>query len=105
MAVNNIFSGFPGVFRGELFDKLLDHSDFRIERIVLNSSSSDEAQWLRRKRAQWLMLVQGFVVLESDNERAIEVKAGDYLLLEANSKHRLRWKCPDDETILLSVQF
>lgn len=105
MSVNNIFSGFPGVFRGELLDNLLDHSDVRIERIVLNDSCAEAGKWLCNQRAQWLMLLQGFVVLESASDPAIEVKAGDYLLLEAGDKHRLRWVSPNDETILLSVQF
>ena len=78
---------------------------FRIERIVLNGSSVDDGQWLCHKCNQWLMLLQGFVVIEPENSRAIEIKAGDYLLLKANRQHHVRWINPNDETILLSVQF
>lgn len=103
--MNNIFSGFPGVFKGEVLEKLLDHGNVSIERVVLNSSSVGAGEWLCPSKPQWLMLMQGFVVLESESNSLIEIKAGDYLLLDEGKRHRVQWINPTDEAIWLSIQF
>ena len=73
----------------ETFRTLLDLPGIRLEQIVSNGQASEEGFWYDQKEPEWVMLVRGEAVLRFDPDRDVTLKAGDFLLIAANSRHRV----------------
>ena len=73
----------------ETFQTLLDHPGIRLERILSNGQASEEGFWYDQKNPEWVMLVRGDAVLRFDPGGDAPLKTGDFLLIPANTRHRV----------------
>lgn len=88
MEVKNILENTGGAGEEEQFNLLLKLPNCRIDRIVSAGHSSPKGFWYEQENDEWIMLVQGKATLEFE-DRLVEMKAGDYLFLPMNCKHRI----------------
>jgi len=52
------------------------------------------------------MVVQGHAILVfKDEDKKIELQAGDYINIPAHRKHRVEWTDPLQETIWLAIHY
>jgi len=72
----------------EIFRTLLDLPGIRLEQIVSNGQASAEGIWYDQKQPEWVMLVRGEAVLRFD-PGGETLKTGDFLLIPANTRHRV----------------
>ncbi|MEI6492763.1 MAG: cupin domain-containing protein [Verrucomicrobiota bacterium] len=73
----------------ETFRTLLDLPSIRLEQIVSNGQASAEGFWYDQKEPEWVMLVRGTAVLRFDLGGNVDLKSGDFLLIPANTRHRV----------------
>jgi len=100
----NIYSKIPGIKDKEMFQSLLVNKKIKIERIVSWGQNTEKEKWLKETRDEWVIVLKGVGTLRfrKDN-RLITLKAGDYVLIPANTSHRVEWTSPREKTIWLAV--
>jgi cupin 2 domain-containing protein len=61
-----------------------------------------EGFWYDQPEHEWVMVLTGAARLQF-GDRAVEMKAGDWINIPANQKHRVEWTSPDEPTVWLAV--
>ncbi len=72
----------------ETFDTLHSSDGLTIERIASNRLI--DGRWYDQEEDEWVMLVSGNAILEFKDNTLLTMKAGDHLLLEAYTSHRVK---------------
>ena len=98
----NLFENIPDELPEELVEVLAGGSNVRIERIVSDGHQSPENFWYDQKQHEWVLLVAGSAVLEFE-DRKLELKPGDHVLIPARQKHRVSATSKTEKTIWLAV--
>jgi len=101
---SNIMSAIPDNLPEELFELVYQRGKVRIERILSKGHMTPVGQWYDQAWDEWILLVQGQAkIMYQQNEHAIHLLAGDYLLIPAHTLHRVEWTPPDSVTIWLAI--
>lgn len=105
--LDNIFDQLPrSTAKNEQFSELLKRPGLRIERIVSTGQASPPDFWYDQPTAEWVLLIQGEAKLRfADEPEARHLKAGDYLEITAQRKHRVDWTPPGEITIWLAIHY
>lgn len=99
----SLLTGIPENLPTELCQTLVEKPTVRIERIVSRGHSSEGNFWYDQDWDEWVLLLQGQACLEFEDTRQIEMRTGDYLLIPAHCKHRVKWTQPDADSIWLAI--
>lgn len=102
---SNIFEAIPSNLKEEFFEEIISKDGLKIERIVSYGHTTAQNEWYNQASDEWVILLQGEAVLSFENEDDVRLKAGDYLNITANTKHRVSWTKPNEETIWLAVHY
>lgn len=102
MDIKNIFSNISEAGEEEQFSLLAKSPNCRIDRIVSSGHSSPKGFWYDQENDEFVLLLQGEAVLEFE-DRQVTLKAGDYLNIPKNCKHRLESTSIDPVCIWLCV--
>lgn len=102
MKPNNIFGNIAEVGEEEQFDLLLKSPNCRIDRIVSAGHSSPKGFWYDQENDEFVLLVQGAATLEFEDHQ-VTLRAGDYLHIPKNCKHRLESSSMDPVCIWLCI--
>ena len=102
----NIYSKIPRVKDKEAFQALLVSKKLKIERIVSQGQVTEKGKWFKEAHNEWVILLEGLAKLRflKDNS-LIKLKAGDYILIPANTFHRVEWVSSRKKTIWLAVHY
>ena len=100
--VENIFENLPENFKGEIIEEILRNKNFKIERIISNGSSSPENFWYDQDENEFVLLLAGSAGISFNDDTKINLKPGDYTVIEAHRKHRVEWTDPVQKTIWLT---
>jgi cupin 2 domain-containing protein len=76
-------------FSKEVSIELLKNNNCLIEKIISTGQATNENEWLEEDKDEWVILMQGDSELEFFNGKKYKMKAGDYLLISSNTKHRV----------------
>jgi len=102
----NLFADLPDHVPDELITPLLGCKHVRIERIVSTGHASPAGFWYDQVQHEWVMLLKGAATLRfEENDRLIEMKPGDAILIPAHQRHRVEWTTPDEPTIWLAIHY
>ncbi len=100
----SLFAQIPEIVSEEIFDTLFKNDGLKIERIISQGNSTPRDNWLEQNQDEWVLLVQGAAKLSfKDKAEIIEMKPGEYVLIKANTKHRVEWTDPKQKTVWLAV--
>ncbi len=102
MELKNIFSNVAEAGEEEQFTVLGKSPNCRIERIVSSGYSSPEGFWYDQEYDEFILLMQGEATLEFEAKQ-IDMKAGDYLIVPKNCKHRIAKSSLDPACVWLCV--
>ncbi len=102
---NNLFDKIPTNLEHEVFEKLVESDNVRIERIVSKGHTSPESGWYEQKQNEWVIVLKGQAILSFANESSVNLQEGDYINIEAYKKHKVEWTDPNIETIWLAVHY
>ncbi len=100
--ITNLLADVPANLPEELFVKLLDAGNVRIEKIVSHGHASPEGFWYDQEQHEWVVVLRGAARLSIEDEIK-ELKPGDFILIPAHQKHRVEWTTPDEPTVWLAV--
>ena len=70
----------------ENFTTLLKHKNIEIKRIISNTLKT--SQTFKQNEDEWVIVLKGCAKIEMNN-KVYKLKAGDNLLIPANTKHTL----------------
>ncbi len=100
----NIYSKIPAIKDKETFQTLLVNKKLKIKRIISQGQVTEKGKWLKEARDEWVIVLKGAGKLRfrKDN-RLIKLKAGDYVLIPANTSHCVEWTSVRQKTIWLAV--
>ncbi len=102
----NLFADLPSVLPDELTQVLAESGGVRVERIVSTGHASPAEYWYDQDQCEWVALLRGAARLEfADDERVVELRPGDWLLIEAHQRHRVAWTSDSEPTVWLAVFF
>jgi cupin 2 domain-containing protein len=86
----------------EKFFEIFKNETIKVEKIVSNGQKSPEAFWYKQEKSEFILLLEGFAILEFEN-REVELKKGDCLNIEAFQKHRVKFTSLEKPTIWFAV--
>jgi bis(5'-nucleosidyl)-tetraphosphatase len=99
-ALGRMFEHLPEPRAGEVFETLAEIGGTRVERIV--SSPEPEPVLYDQDHDEWVILLRGEARLEVEG-REVRLVAGNYLLLPANTRHRVLSTSTDPLCVWLAV--
>ena len=98
----NIFEQIIVDKKEEIFFEIFKNKTIKVEKIVSNGQKSPENFWYEQEKSEFILLVEGFAILEFEN-RIVELKKGDCLNIEAYEKHRVKFTSLDEPTVWFAV--
>ncbi|MEQ8383885.1 MAG: cupin domain-containing protein [Coleofasciculus sp. A1-SPW-01] len=99
----NIFNLPSQLSNEEQFEALVSSDSVLIERIVSTGQTTPIGEWYDQQQDEWVILLQGEAILIYDDGSKIELKVGDYVLIDAHQKHRVEWTSSHPPCIWLAV--
>jgi len=101
--VRNLFSAPLPKGEGEIFQKLLEGGDFRLESIASRGKPSPEGFWYDQPDPEWVILFAGSSCLAFGTGETLELKVGDYLLIPSHLRHRV--ESVSEDALWLALHF
>ncbi|OYQ66616.1 cupin [Pseudanabaena sp. SR411] len=99
----NIYKLPQEVSQLEKFEQIVSGKNIQIERIVSTGETTPSGQWYDQELDEWVILLQGEAELSYTDYTRIKIKAGDYLLIPAHTKHRVEYTSIEPACIWLAV--
>ena len=87
----------------EEFTDLIPDRGVKIERIVSCGQTSPAGEWYDQGRDEWVVLIQGEVVLEYEDGETLRLGAGDHVLIPARRRHRVNYTSRTPPCIWVAV--
>jgi len=101
----NIFEQIPKNLQEEIFEDIIKTDKLKIERIISYGHTSPTSGWYEQKENEWVIILKGEAILSFENSNDVRLNIGDYLNIEAYTKHKVSWTLPNAETIWLAVHY
>ncbi len=102
----NLLNDLPRQLPDEFFTTLLEAVNLRIERIISHGHTSPEGFWFDQDRHEWVVVLKGAARLRfARDEQPVEMKPGDFVNIQAHTRHRVEWTTPDEPTVWLAVHY
>ncbi len=101
----NIFAQIPKDLKNEIFEDIIKTDNLKIERIISNGHTSPKSGWYESEQNEWVIVLKGEAVLSFENSDDVKLSAGDYLNIEAYTKHKVSWTQPNTETIWIAIYY
>ena len=86
----------------ELISILAENENIRIERIV---SAGQTTGWYDQDEAEFVVLLEGFAIIEFDGGATVNLMKGDTLLINPHEKHRVSYTSDQPPCVWLCVFF
>jgi len=102
---NNIFDYIQTLSDSELFEDLLKKDNLKLERIISYPNSVPENKWYDQGNDEWIILLKGSATLQFENDEIVKLLPGDYLLIPAHSKHKVKDVNKHEPTIWLALHY
>ncbi|CAI8221001.1 MAG: Uncharacterised protein [Arcobacter lacus] len=102
----NIFENIKINKDKEQFNDIINTKDVRIERIVSNGQTSEQDFWYDQNENEFVVVLKGRAILQIKQNNEIKeyvLNEGDYLNIQANIKHRVKYTSLDEPTVWLAV--
>lgn len=98
----NLFEEISDDLPEELFTVLAEGDGVKVERIVSDGHASGEGFWYDQTQNEWVLVISGSAVLEFEDD-VVELKAGDYIMISAHRRHRVKSTSTAGKTVWLAV--
>jgi cupin 2 domain-containing protein len=103
--VSNLFNVSDIKTNKEKFIPLINGKNFFTENIISNGFKSPLNEWMSENTNEWVALLKGRAKLEFQDEIVLNLKAGDYFLIPAKTKHRLLFTSKKPYCCWLAIHF
>ena len=104
--IKNLLDDLPKAADQESLVDLLKRPGVRIERIVSTGQTSPPGFWYDQAYGEWVAVLAGEARLRFEDEPAARtLRAGDFVDIAANRRHRVEWTQPGEPTVWLAVHY
>ena len=104
--IRNLFQGLHDRTEHESLVDLLKRPGVRIERIVSTGQASPPGFWYDQAHGEWVAVLAGEARLRFEDEPAARtLRAGDFVDIAENRRHRVEWTRPGEPTVWLAVHY
>jgi cupin 2 domain-containing protein len=103
MIVKNFYKNITTFLPQEFVEEILTTKNFRMERIISEGHSSPNNFWYDQDENEFVMLLGGSATLSFEDEPDIELYPGDYLIIPAHKKHRVKQTDNSQKTFWLTL--
>ncbi len=98
----NIFDNIPQYLPEELTHILVNANGIRVERTVSKGHQSPPDFWYDQLENEWVIILKGSAELRLElNNKIIHLNEGDFVNIEAHTKHRVEWT--SEEVVWLAI--
>lgn len=104
MISSNIFNDIQLNSKKEIFGKIFQNRNIKIERIISYGQSSPLDFWYDQEENEFVLLLDGEAKIEFE-DKIYSLKGGDYLLIPSHVKHKVVFTSVDKPTIWLAIFF
>lgn len=104
MTFDNFFKNLPKEISKETIETIFSNENIRMERIVSHGECSAPNFWYDQKENEFVLLLKGTAELEFENETR-KLIPGDYLMIPAHRKHRVKSTSQTEPTIWLAILY
>ena len=105
MKSENIFESIPKNLDQEVFELLVQSKNVKIERILSKGHTSPKIGWHDQEKNEWVIVLKGEAGISFEQGKEFNLKAGDYINIPANTKHKVTWTTQKSETIWLAIHY
>jgi len=105
MESENIFESIPKNLDQEVFELLVQNENIKIERIISKGHTSPETGWHDQEKIEWVIVLKGEAIISFEHGKELNLKAGDYINIPANTKHKVTWTNQTSETIWIAIHY
>jgi len=102
---NNFFDTPILKINKEQFTSLVKGKNFFTDKIISNGFKSPNDEWMSEEYEEWVILLKGRAKIEFENGEVLNLKAGDYLRIPANTKHRILYTSKKPFCYWLAIHF
>jgi len=89
----------------EFFQSVIANDILSIERIISTGQKTPDNKWLEQDKNEWVILLQGEAEMQFEGDEGKILKAGDYLHIEKNTRHKLLRTSSEPPCIWLAVHY
>ena len=102
----NLFNDIPRTLPDELYTQIASGRSVRIERIVSSGHKTPAGEWYDQDQDEWVLVLKGGATLSfEDDNAALDMTPGDYVLIPAHCRHRVSRTAQDEPTVWLAVHY
>ena len=94
IGVKNVFEGIETSDR-EIVEKLVEKGNVRIERIASFGDRSEDGFYYDQDEYEFVLLLKGRAQLLFEDKGTVDLKAGDWLIIEPHERHRVEYTSKD----------
>jgi cupin 2 domain-containing protein len=106
MNAKNILDDIPAQLPQELFTRLIQANNFRVERIVSQGQASAAGFWYDQEESEWVIVLEGSAAVQFEGEpQTVELRRGSYLNIPARTRHRVAWTDANEKTVWLAIHY
>ena len=89
----------------EVFEVIANNDNVKIERITSRGHSSPDSGWYDQDDHEWVMVLKGEAGLSFEDGTVVELREGDYVLIQPHERHRVVYTSAETETIWLAIHY
>ncbi len=94
IGVKNVFEGIESSGK-EIIEQLIEGNDIIIERIASFGDRSEEDFYYDQDEYEFVLLLKGRAQLLFEDKGTVDLKAGDWLIIEPHERHRVEYTSMD----------
>ncbi len=102
---SNIYGNIPDKLKEELFERIIENENLKLERIVSDNHSTKENFWYDQEKNEFVLLLKGSAQLKFDDGKDTTLLPGDYLVIPAHKKHRVEKTSSKEKTFWLALHY
>lgn len=101
----NLFTNIPSVLAEEVIQTLFSIENTDIERIISKGQKSPPGFWYDQDRNEFVLLLKGKAEIEFADGQIIKMRKGNYLLIKAHERQRVKKTSRIPQCIWLALHF
>ncbi len=102
--VNNIFTTPVRLnTKKEIFKEILKTDNVLVEKIISSGQYTPKGKWINQSFDEWVVLLQGVAVIAFEKQ-IVTLRAGDYIFIPAEMKHRIEETSKKPPCVWLAIQ-
>ena len=89
----------------ERIEVIANNENIVIERIISYGNITPEGYWYNQDKNEWVLLLTGEAKLEFRDNKTVDLKAGDYIMIAAHQEHRVVYTSKEPNCVWLAFHF